>query len=738
MFDRAEIRVRRVDYENAPVGHDVFAASPYRWWLGILAWWHHLATGGPLDRSVERAAIYSDPLILVLFGFGATLFVARRLGPPAAAFFAVGLVALFPFTSAYLPAAPDSPGLAQILAVGGELLILAGIQEEGSVGTNARLRTRWWFFAGGAVGGLAVWVSVPIGLPIAAGVAVGAIAAAWAERRRTRAGAAPSAEGLPWRLWGLGGATVILAGFLVEFCPSYLGAWEFRVVHPAYGLAWLGAAEGVAQISAWIRGAGSRPGVRGALAVVAGGVAVAVLPLAMRLNHSVGFLSVDLATMRLSMLPGGESAPNFKSWILQGGFTPRVWATLLPLVLVFPAAALLVRGRCERPRLLALAVALGPVLISLGFSCWEISWWSTFDGALLVLLAATAAALDGGARRGLALAALAAASAVALLPGAVALWPPFGLQFKGDLTKVEAVGLLERDFTNWLQRHVGAKDAIALAPPDATAALFYYGGIRGLGTLGWENRDGLTGAIRIVSASTPEEAFELINRRGVTHIVIPRWDQYLDVYARLGEGQVEGTFLGRLHDWRLPPWLQAVPYLIPSIAGFEGESVTVFEVVDEQDDATAVSHLAAYFVDMGEMDLAARAAQTLRRFPADAVALLARARVAIAEGHSDEFSRLVESLQHRTAGGFESNLGWDDRVAYCIVLAQARQIDLARTRLRQCLSEVNAEKLRLLSTNTLYRFELLSRALQMEIADPRLRAEALDLLPADLRYRLEH
>ncbi len=91
----------------------------------------------------------------------------------------------------------------------------------------------------------------------------------------------------------------------------------------------------------------------------------------------------------------------------------------------------------------------------------------------------------------------------------------------------------------------------------------------------------------------------------------------MDVYARLGEGQIEGTFLGRLREWRLPPQLRPVPYLIPTISGFEGQSVTVLEVVEEQDDATMVSRLAEYFVEMGQQDLAARTSQTLKRFPAD-------------------------------------------------------------------------------------------------------------------------
>jgi len=75
-------------------------------------------------------------------------------------------------------------------------------------------------------------------------------------------------------------------------------------------------------------------------------------------------------------------------------------------------------------------------------------------------------------------------------------------------------------------------------------------------------------------------------------------------------------------------------------------------------------------------------------------------------------------------------------VGLAVVLAQSHHIDLARVRLKQCLDEVDDEKLRSLSTNSLYRLQVLSRALGLSIADPRLRDLSMELLPADLRSRL--
>jgi hypothetical protein len=243
--------------------------------------------------------------------------------------------------------------------------------------------------------------------------------------------------------------------------------------------------------------------------------------------------------------------------------------------------------------------------------------------------------------------------------------------------------------------------------------------------------------VRILSATTPEEAQELIGLHGVTHLIIPSWDPFMDAYAQIGSGQLAGTFLERLHQWNLPRWIKPVPYLVPTIAGFEGQSAIVLEVVDEQDDATALSRIAEYFVDMGQLELAAKAAGGLRRFPADLGALLARAQVQTATSENDEFARTVDLLIRRISAGADRDLQWDQRVGLAIVLAQAHHVELARPQLKECLGEVDAEKLRSLSTTLLYRFQVLSKALNLGITDPSLKSLSLDLLPPDLRARVE-
>jgi hypothetical protein len=295
--------------------------------------------------------------------------------------------------------------------------------------------------------------------------------------------------------------------------------------------------------------------------------------------------------------------------------------------------------------------------------------------------------------------------------------------------------LIDRDLAHWLGKHAGADGAIVLAPPKQTSGLHFFGGLRGLGTLDLENRDGIGAAVRIVSATTPEEAQELIRRREVNYLVIPSWDTSLDEYAVLGLGQVEGSFLDRLHRWDFPTWLRPVAYQLPKITGFENQSVLVLEVVDSQSDPVAMSRLAEYFVEMGQLDRAAAAAQALKRFPVDLGAQVARLDVELAVGVTPEFSPALDALVGRLARKADRTMPWDRRVSLAVLLARTHKAELAQEQMRRCLAEVDAAKLRALTPGSLYRLEVLAKAFGLTIADPGLHDLALDLLPEDLRSR---
>ena len=111
------------------------------------------------------------------------------------------------------------------------------------------------------------------------------------------------------------------------------------------------------------------------------------------------------------------------------------------------------------------------------------------------------------------------------------------------------------------------------------------------------------------------------------------------------------------------------------------------------------------------------------------------AEVELARGGEAGFARSLKLLQARLAARTAPVLPWDQRVGLAVVLAKAKQTGLACEQVRLCLATADERKLRALSTGSLYRLLVLSRAFDLPF-DPKLRERALDLLPGDLRDRL--
>jgi hypothetical protein len=319
----------------------------------------------------------------------------------------------------------------------------------------------------------------------------------------------------------------------------------------------------------------------------------------------------------------------------------------------------------------------------------------------------------------------------------IPLWPQRVTGTADNITSAEAEALIERDLAHWLAKHAGGEGAVVFAPPRETASLSFYGGLRGLGTFGADNDEGMRATITLASVTTLPEAQILIQARQIRYIIIPSWDPFFDEYARLylvkAQASRKSILIPELRRLNLPPWLRPVPCQILKIGGYEGQSVLVFEVVGEQSPAVAMSRLAEYLIEVGELDQATSAGETLRRFPGDIGALAARAQVQSARGDPAGLALTLDALLARLSSGADRFLPWDRRVSLAIVLARAERIDLAREQVRRCLAELCDKKLRSLSTGSLYNLLMLGHSFGLETTDPKLRELALDLLPGDLR-----
>src|SRR5688572_23140203 len=124
--------------------------------------------------------------------------------------------------------------------------------------------------------------------------------------------------------------------------------------------------------------------------------------------------------------------------------------------------------------------------------------------------------------------------------------------------------------------------------------MIWFGGFRGLGTLYWENLEGLHASADIYGEPDVGAARDLLRRRGVTHVAFFAWDpgleQLLNARASTGDSasagargvlqQLEQQLRGR-ETPALPPWLVPLPYDAPRVSGYAHPIVHLFEVVDD-------------------------------------------------------------------------------------------------------------------------------------------------------------
>jgi hypothetical protein len=304
----------------------------------------------------------------------------------------------------------------------------------------------------------------------------------------------------------------------------------------------------------------------------------------------------------------------------------------------------------------------------------------------------------------------------------------------GVVTDSEAQALVERDIAYWLARRAGPDGATVLAPPDLTVSMCFHGGLRAIATPYRENEEGFAAAVRLLGASSPDEAQALAGTRTLTHIVAPTWDPFLDEYARLGTNQPDKSLIALLHAWKAPRWLRPVPYRLPAGAGFDREAVVVYEVVEVQDNATALGRLAEYFIEMGWMEPAIDVGSTLRdAHGTELSGLIGWAAVEAARSNAPAFKRAADALIPYVTEGLDGGLAWDRRLSLVVVLLQARRADLARSQVELCLAEADEARLRSLGAVPLRRLLAVCRSLGIEFPDPELHAFALAQLPPDMR-----
>ncbi len=585
------LRIRGTSADNAPAGREVHWSSPPRWWLATLTRVRQAARPD-LDagRALEQVAAGSGAMALALLLVALTPLLSWRLGPGPAAFFALAWVGVFPLYETFLVGVVDHHGIVAMAALVGVLVVViagGGWVRDGADSALPGLplpdvrSARRWFAAAGVVSGLGLWLSAATMIPVVMATAVGAVATRWVGLRRGEDSAGlgdparPVREGSParaepelWRLWALAGCATSLLAYAVEYAPSHMGL-RLEVNHPLYALAWLGLGDVVTRV--WCRD----------WRRIAGGLFLAAAPAMVVLaTRGSSFLLADPSLRSLHL--GGIREFQGLASHLAGVSPPQALLSVSAL----PVAAVLLlwmawraMGSQVRPADTArLVVAATPAAVLTGLALWQVRWLPTAS-ALLLALAVTSLALGasgapgwtgggvaGGPRRGVATALLVLVLAPFPLATAVFPWRA------GYPVGQEAPQIVARDAAHRLRAEVGEGPVVVAAPPTTTTWMIWFGGFRGLGTLYWENREGLRAWEAIASAPTEAETRGLLASRGVTHVLVPSWEPI--GFAGSPPGFLAGAVAGGGH----PAWLVPLPFPDADAPAFRGLTVRVFRV----------------------------------------------------------------------------------------------------------------------------------------------------------------
>lgn len=606
MARSGEWRIRHTETDNAPEGREVHWSSLQMWnlvGLGKLL----APTKWREDLSeIEWAALFIGPLSLVL-GFGGILVIMwRRFGAAGFTAAALGLLASRPLLHFFRAGESDHHGWAALFAMYGVVLVIAGLQSSGKA-------ARSWLAAGGVATAAGIWVSAATLLPILAATFAGAAITAFLDSRKSRADLDPQA----WRVWSWAGAGAGIAFYALEYFPSHMGL-RLEVNNPVYALAWLGGGE---LLACWVmflqRGRIPVAGRRDGLVMGLCAVLVALPAVLLVFGGERVFVVSDRFLYSLHDFYINEFMSLFA--VARGtGWTYAVFAHGLTLATLFAAGAALWIGKAGDRRVSLVVLALIPALVMAVLAIKQIRWGGTASALCIVAVAvclwAMVPAWSRGRRWavGLAWAALVAAALPHPVLVGLRAWEILSSEDSVDGNAVASA--IMRDISHRLAARNPEKRAVVLGGPTASTEIAYYGGAKVIGTLYWENLEGLRKASEIYSTTNEEDALRRFSELGITHVVLFSWDSFGQRYVRLKRGlgreaEARDGFIPALLEGtrNQPTWLNPLYYPLPPEYKLGADAwVRIYEFAPGQTRARWFFQVGIYQLDAGKADLAER------------------------------------------------------------------------------------------------------------------------------------
>lgn len=608
--DKVQLRYTTID--NAPKGREVHWNSAWAWTIAGAGKVYQLFTGESTEASVEKATIWLNPTVMLALTVLLSAWATRRAGLIAGVVVAVAMISHDRIYEGFFPSYVDHHGLltVSVLAmVFGAICMGGGWWQERPNGALPVLpdsaeearRAATFSALSGACG---LWVSAASTIPPVAITGIAGLVAVFVHGAAAQKQGARFAPDV-WRHWGRVGAGASFVFFLVEYFPSHLFGLRLESNHPFHALAWLAGGELIAQIGErWLGSPAERFAKPQTLIWPL--VAVALTPATIVIGGVRVFAVIDPFMSRLhndyiqEFLPIWRTLRSFDA----SAAIQLVFVGSLPLIL---AVATLSFRRRESPIVLWFATIAAFFFTVLAW--WQSRWLLNSTGIQISLAVLLLGIWTASARN-------LVRWAVALGMISVLFLPSLVNRYRGSSADVAARRVAPKDATSVLNRDIAAAlrasqpqgDLIVLASPNASTGIGYYGRFKTLGTLYWENTEGLKAAAGIWGARSDDEAAKLIKERGVTHIALVADENFIEQYFQLlhpkaTAAEARQCFGLRLMlDRTIPQWLQMIPYKIPDDLTSLKPFVMLFKVNFNQNIIEAMYNAALALIAQDAID----------------------------------------------------------------------------------------------------------------------------------------
>jgi hypothetical protein len=542
--------------DNSPVGRPMHWSQPLLWWmvtLGLIASWQ---SGIPLGACIEQCAVWSTVPLHLAVVLVFPLLVRRALGWGAAGLLSLMLAVNYSFASLFFAGAPDHHGLVAAALVGCALFLGVALVDRESA--------RWkWSMASGVCAGLALWISAASAVPALVLMQIGAILAviAWESK--------PSSV---WRVWGITSAVCSLVAYLIEYFPDWMQL-RLEVNNPLYALEMLGASEVLHQLSRW------RTSGRHSVNFITLGLSlllVFALPLTIVFGGVEVFVVKDsfLWQLHKDYIHEFSSLPD---WIAKQ-HSEALFVALTPSFLLGPLTLWLIRQKSLESQwksaLLIVAVSAAGMFV-LGLI--QVRWMNMAESLWIALLAITTAIFCG--RGGFVqlgwpirlVFVFCCALAVIQMPQRIVRDLIANRGFSASQLLVDDLNLVAiREMAYRLRASGGSKIPVVASAPTSTTWLMYFGGMKGLGTLYWENLEGLRSNAELYASDNEVQAREVVKTHGISHIVFLWVEPFVAEYPRLlcglppGDPITESFSYKLLDGLEIPNWARPIPMNMPA------------------------------------------------------------------------------------------------------------------------------------------------------------------------------